>query len=259
MELEMEMETKTKSLVFVTFSGDVLMTLEDDRKKIIWSSILDKISTEEWYQTCKRWKFVFEIKNLEPHDVIESNDDMIKIMCIKIVEPHITFELPDGEFLVSVPFDSCKSWSSPWGENIYVIDACYEADKRLNEIGKNGYGTDKTKIYPFCDIRIYIDYENSPWWYYIFRDKNGNELDMYEVLDIPEDDNLLIVADPKEVYCSHNCETKFHGPLRIGEERKVFHETVSLCSVCGFLHCPSCGIYLDHKIGTSECCAYRDM
>jgi hypothetical protein len=260
MVMEMEMETKITSLVFVTFSGDVLMTLENNSKKIYWRSVLDKISTEEWYKTYKRWRFVFEIKNLEPHDIIESNDKMIKIMCVKIVEPHITFELPDGEFLVSVPFEICKSWHD---RQVYLLGACFEAHKKLRELGTDGYGTDRTKIHLLIDTYFCNGLENprpgGGEHAYFFRDKNGKKLDIYDILKDPKDDNLTIVAVPKKVYCSNYCKTKFHGPMRIGERREVLNETVSMCPACGFLHCISCDNCGNHLIGTSECNASRNI
>jgi hypothetical protein len=264
-------EKQTKSLILVSLTGDVLMIIEDVNKEFIWSSILDKIATEEWYQTCKKWKFVLELNNLKPDDILEFKGDSLKIVCIKIVVPQIYFELPDGKLLVSIPFDSCKSWHD---KKVYVIGACFEAHKKLKELGKDGYGTERTKIHPFINIYKYDCCETHcnethhgndnnyrrgglhpyPYPYiYVFRDKNNNLLSSYDVLEDPGNDNVKVIAVPKQVFCSNNCKTKFYGPLRNGEQRKVLNETVSLCSVCGFLHCRSCGIYGEHMIGSFEC------
>jgi hypothetical protein len=256
-QLQLSSAIQTRTLVFLSFSGDVLMTLENVSKDIYWSSILGKIAKEEWFKTCKRWRFVLGSENLKPNNVLVSDDKLINIRCVKI-EPQITFMLSSGQFLVSVPFDSCYSCCD--GE-VNLLYACFEAHKKLKKLGKDGYGRKRTKIHPLYDTNMYCANKTPRCGEhtYVFRDKNGNELDMYEDLEDPGDENLLIMVDPKEVYCSHKCETKFHGPLRIGEQRKVLREKISVCTICSFLHCPSCGMYLRHKIGTSECCASRDM
>lgn len=255
-------EKQTKSLILVSLTGDVLMIIKDVNKEFIWSSILDQIVSEEWYQTCKKWKFVLDLKNLKSDDVLELTGESLKITCIKIVVPQIYFELPDGKLLVSIPFDSCKSWHD---KKVYVIGACFEAHKKLKELGKDGYGTERTKIHPFINIYRYDCSETHhcnenlhrrglhPYPYiYIFRDKNDNLLSSYDILEDPGNDNVKVIAIPKQVFCG-NCKTKFYGPLRDGEQRKVLNETISLCSVCGFLHCRSCGIYGEHMIGSFEC------
>ena len=216
----------TKSLVFMSLTGDVFMTL--NTKETRWSSILEKIVIEEWYQNYEKWSFVFDSKNLEPDYVFKSEDAEIKITCIKIVEPHITFELPSGKFLVSVPFSSCKIWHS---KHVYLINACCKAHEKLLKLGKNGYGTGTNKVYPFP-----LNYTST----YIFRNKKGERLYVSAVLEVPEDDNLIIVAIPKSQYCNRYCEIKFQGPLRIGEERKFINRTLCICPNCGFFHCLSC-------------------
>ena len=232
---------KTRTIEFAYLSGDVLMTLDNVNKEDKWSSILEKIVTEEWYKTCKRWKFVFDLKNLNPDDVLNSDEDKIKIICVKIV-PQIFFELSSGEFLVSVPFDSCRSH---YGE-VYLMGACFKAHKQLKMLGKNGYGTAKTKIYPLIrthfsgeDENVCLPDKNSS----VFRDKNGKELDLFDILDDPGDENLLIVVYPGTELCFQRCCEIAYGPLQIGEKPKAFYEYISLCSVCGFLHCLSCGGY----------------
>jgi hypothetical protein len=252
---------KTRTIEFAYLSGDVLMTLEDISKEIKWSCIIEKIATEEWYKACKRWKFVFGLKNLDPDDVLDSDEDSIKIICVKI-DPQIFFNLPDGELLVSIPFDSCHSWRDG---QVYLIGACFEAHKKLIKLGKDGYGTAKTKIHPLVNTYFRGNHEipnpHSRANPYIYRDENKKEIDLNDVLENSGDENLFIVAYPKEVYCFHLCESKFfHGPLRIGEQRKVIYEkgTVSLCSNCGFLHCPYCGRYLHYNVGTPECRLSRD-
>jgi hypothetical protein len=42
------------------------------------------IATEEWHKNCKRWKFFFGFKNLEPDDVFNSDEDLFKITHVKI-------------------------------------------------------------------------------------------------------------------------------------------------------------------------------
>jgi hypothetical protein len=232
-------QMETKSFIFVSFIGDILMTLEYESKskEIKWSSILEKITTESWFQSCEKWKFVLELNNLEPDDVLVFDDKFIKITCIKIVIPQIIFESPDGKFLVSISFESCKSWDD---ERVYVVVACSKAHIKLKELGK-----DKgAELHPYV---------------YIFHDKNGKELSLYDVLEDPGDDNLIIVVTPKQLYCVNNCQTKFHGPLRDGEQRKIYYEIISFCSVCSFLHCPSCNRYCNHMIGSPECLVSRNM
>jgi hypothetical protein len=250
----------TKTLIFMTITSDVLMTLENVIKEERWSTILEKIATKEWYQMWVKWSFLCDTKILEPDAVLESEDAVISITCVKIVVPQITFELPDGEFLVSVPFEICKSWHD---RQVYLLGACFEAHKKLRELGKDGYGTDRTKIHLLIDTYFCNGLENPrpgggehP---YFFRDKNGKKLDIYDILKDPKDDNLTIVAVPKKVYCSNYCKTKFHGPMRIGERREVLNETVSMCPACGFLHCISCDNCGNHLIGTSECNASRNI
>jgi hypothetical protein len=230
----------------MSFSGDVLMTLENINKKDKWSSILEMIATEGWYQTCKRWKFIFGVKKLEPDNVLDSDENKIKITCIKI-DPQIIFKLSSGELLVSISFESCKVESYRFNERITVILACLEANKKLREIGKDGYGRDKTKIHPLTDT-CYKKFDVL----YVFRDKNGKKLNNHNLIEDPGDDNVLIVADLKKIYCDI-CKTIYHGPLRIGEKRKSLREKISLCSICGFLHCSSCGKYLGYNVGTSYC------
>ena len=245
--------SQKRVLNFVYLSGDVLMTIEDVCKDVKWSSVIDMIANEEWYKSCKKWRFVFELKNLEPDDILESEEESIKIISIKIV-PQISFELPLGEFLVSVPFDSCNSWRDG---QVYVIGACFEAHKKLRELGKDGYGTDKTKIHPLIDTYLCCGHE-TPCHHgeehpYVFRDKNDKVLNIYDILEDPGDDNLIIVAVPKQVYCYHLREIQFHGPLRDGQRRKIICEKVSLCPDCGFLHCPFCGVYQYNVVRTAEC------
>ena len=251
--------TQKRTLEFVSLTGDVFMTLEDVTKDIKWSSILEKIAIEDWYLTCEKWRFVFGIKNLESNDVLESDSDVIKITCIKIV-PQILFETQTGELLVSVPFQNCRSL---FDRQVYLISACFEAHKKLEELDKDGYGIGKTKIHAL--IKTYIDsgceipcshYREYP---YVYHDKNGKLLDLYDILEDPGDDNLIIVAHPKEVYCYHVCDINFHGSLRNGQRRRDICEKITLCSNCGFLHCPSCGMYQYYKVGTSECRRYHTL
>lgn len=77
-------------------------------------------------------------------------------------------------------------------------------------------------------------------------------------IEDPGDNNVTFVAEPKELYCDI-CEIKFHGPLRIGEQRGGLREKIRVCSVCDFLHCPSCGRYMYYKVGTPECLAFHNM
>ena len=237
---------QTRTLVFMSFSGDVLMTLEDVNKEDKWSSILEMITTEGWYQTCKRWKFVFGVKKLEPDDVLDSVEDQINITCTKI-DPQIIFKLSSGEFLVSISFESCKVESDRFNERVNVILACFEANRKLRELGKDGYGRVKTKIHPLMDP-CYKKFD----MLYVFHDENGKKLDYHNPIEDPGDDNVLIVANQKKIYCDI-CRTVYYGPLRIGEKRKSLREKISLCSICGFLHCPSCGKYLGYNVGTSDC------
>jgi hypothetical protein len=183
-------ETQIRKILFESITGDVFMTLENISKKSKWCSILEKITTEEWYQTCKKWRFVFGIKNLEPDDVLEQDDGLIRITCIKIAEPQIIFETPDGEFLVSVPFDSCKIWLS---NNVYLISACNKAFEKLLDMGKNDDGTYKTNAFS-----LPLSFSHG----YIFCNKNGEELHASDVLEVPKDDNLIIVAIPRSQCCS---------------------------------------------------------
>jgi hypothetical protein len=240
----------TKSLVFVSLTGDVLMTLKDDikSKEIKWSSILEKIATEEWYQSCEKWRFAFGIKNLEPNDVLVLDDKLNEIICVKIVVPQIIFESPDGKFLVSIPFDKCRT---PNTKHAYLSNVCYEDEvyKKLLEFGKDSYGTDTVRIYPYPLDLAYR---------YIFHDKNGKELELNDFIEDPGNDNVLIVVQ-LYLHCERSCKIKFYGPLRFGERRKVLTDTISLCSVCGYVHCSSCGMYRHHRVGTSHCRAVRNM
>ena len=116
------------TLVFMSLAGDVLMTL-DVFKEDKWSTIIEMIVTEEWYQTCKRWKFFFGLKNLNLDDVLDdvldSDEDQINITCVKI-DPQIIFELSSGEFLVSVSFDQCVVWGYVSANNRRQRSAAHE-------------------------------------------------------------------------------------------------------------------------------------
>jgi hypothetical protein len=182
-------ETQIRKILFESITGDVFMTLENISKETKWWSILEKIATEEWYQTCKKWRFVFGIKNLEPEDVLEPDDGLIRITCIKIAEPLIIFETPDGEFLVSVPFDSCKIWLS---NHVYLISACNKAFEKLLDMGKDDDGTYKSNAFS-----LPLSFSHG----YIFCNKNGEELHESDVLEVPKDDNLIVVAIPRSQYC----------------------------------------------------------
>ena len=234
------------TLVFMSLCGDVLMSL-DVFKEDKWSTIIEMIVTEEWYQTCKRWKFFFGLKNLNLDDVLDdvldSDEDQINITCVKI-DPQIIFELSSGEFLVSVSFDQCVVWGYVYDNTVIISSACQEAHEKLKDESKDGYGTDRSKIQPLWGI-----YE-APL--YVFRDKNGKELKKYDQIEDPGDDNVLIVAELKVVYCD-TCETKFHGPLRIGDKRKSLKKKLCFCYTCNVLHCPSCGMYMGYLYRTPEC------
>jgi hypothetical protein len=248
-------EPQTKTIIFMSLAGNELMTL--DVKDIKWSSILQIIAMEEWYQTCKRWKFVLGVNNsksdnvLQSDDVLKSDDKMILITCIQFI-PHISFELPTGETLVTIPFDSCKSSIDSF---VYLLRACFEAHKELKDSVKDGYGTYITKIHPLLDTYICNGHEipkkDHP---YVFYDKKGTLLKFREKLKEPEHDNLIIVAVQRKVYC-YQCQMNANGILHDEEQRNIFNEsiTVKLCSVCGFLHCSSCGMFNFHKVGTSDC------
>lgn len=250
--------SETRSLNFVSLSGDTLMILENVDRDIKWSLIIELIKSEAWYQTCKRWKFTTGIKILSADDILESNDKLINITSIKI-EPNIIFELPNGDFLVSIPVESCKSRLN---NGIYVLGACFEAHKKLRKLGKDGYGTYRTKIHALIDTYMSRDQEipchHGREHPYIFRNKNGFPLRIHDVLEDPGDDNLTIVAIPRQIYCIF-CSTKIYGPLRFEEQKKKFFKQISICSVCGFLHCPSCGMYDNDVVGTSECYAFNNM
>jgi hypothetical protein len=245
---EMEKEMETESIVFESITGDVFMTLgniksksKSESKEIKWSSILDMIASEEWYQTCEKWKFVSGYTNLKSDNVLKLDEELIKITCVKIIEPNIIFKSPDGELLVSIPFEICRSW---YDNKVYLIGACFEAHKQLKREGKDGYGTDRPKVHPLIDTSISDGNEiprpgggTNP---YVFHDKNDKEMDLYDVLEDLENENMTIIAIPQKVYCS-NCIFDFQGPLRDGQQRnKVLSEVISLCSNCGFLHCLSC-------------------
>ena len=242
-EVKEEKEVQTKTLIFISLKGDVLMSLGDDSEEIKWSSILEKIAREEWFLTCEKWKFLFGPDELKPGYVFYSESIVLSITCIKIFVPHISFELPSGEFLVSIPYESCNTRCKTWPEtNVHVIHACFEAHKKLRTLGVDGYGTDRTKVHPLLntfyqyDMEFPCDMEHP----YFFRDKNGGLLELNDVLENPENDNLIIVAVPRKVTCRHGCYTDFIGPLYDGERRKVFCTEIILCPICGFLHCPSC-------------------
>jgi hypothetical protein len=233
---------------FMTLAGSVLMTLEDvfKDKEYKWSTIISMIATKEWYKTCKRWKFFFETKQLGPDDVLVSDKERIPITCVKI-DPQIIFELSSGEFLVSVSFDKCILCNNVYDNTVVINSAYHEAHKKLKEESKDGYGTYRSKIQP-----LWCGSYDAPL--YVFRDKNGKELNRFDLIEDPGDDNVLIVAEPDEVYCD-TCETKFHGPLRIGEQRRGLREKICFCYICNNLHCPSCGLYMGHWFGTPECLA----
>ena len=244
--------TMSRDLVLVSLSGDDLtkITVEDDNEKITWSSILERIATEEWFQVCKKWRFIVGDKILQPGDVLESDSDTITITCIKIV-PRIIFMQPDGEILVSIPFETCRSMFN--GE-VFVRGAALEAHKKLKEIGEDGYGTHRTKVHPLlvtymcngCEVPCCAEHPHD------FRHENGEPLDLDDVLEDPGDGNVTVVVVPKRVYC-HDCVTKICGPLRIGDRRRSFCERIDICSSCGFLHCPSCGFYGNRLVRSSEC------
>lgn len=244
-----------RTIVFMSLTGDTLMTLVNVCKHDKWSNIIKKISMETWYKTSKRWSFNFGIRNLKPNDVLDSNDELITITCIKIV-PMIIFESEDGEILVSVPFESCRS---EYTNRVTVFSACYEAHKKLKELGNYGYGTNKTMIQPFIDTYMHGGQEfptddclNS-YVFYI----NETRLELNYTLDDPENDGLTIVAVPILKYCTH-CAIEIYGPWLISEQKHLY-DRINICSVCRFLHCPSCGKYKNYTVGTFMCHANRNM
>ena len=253
-------ESHTRTIIFVSLIGDVLMILENINKVIIWSSILDKIANEAWFLTCEKWRFVLGIKNLEIDDVLDFTSDVINIICIKVIVPKVIFKLQSGELLVSIPFEDCKTF---YEKQVNVSSACFGAHQKLKELGKDGYGTKRTKKQPLFDTYTCFGRETSngeECSLYILRDKNGKSLFGSDVLENPGDENLIIVVVPEQIYCNHCYGTNFHGPLHEGEKRivirgiiRVIGEIITLCPDCGFLHCPSCGMYRNHKVRTSEC------
>lgn len=140
--------SQTTTLVFALLSGVILMTIEIDDKKITWRSILEKIATEAWFCNFPRWKFNVGVKTLQPDDVLELSGSTITISCIKDASSMIFFKLSSGECLMSVLFESCRSW---FDRRVYVRGACFEAHKKLKEFGKDGYGTPNTKIHPLLN------------------------------------------------------------------------------------------------------------
>ena len=93
----------------------------------------------------------------------------------------------------------------------------------------------------------------------MFHGKNGEELGLYDVLEDPGDDNLIIVVNQSRYSVLITAKRKFHGPLRDGEQRKTYYEIISFCSVCGFMHCPSCNRYCHRMTGSPECHVSRNM
>lgn len=247
---------QTTTLVFVLLSGVILMTIEIDDKKITWKTILERIATEAWFCNFPRWKFNVGDKTLQPDDVLDSYGSTITISCIKDQSSMIFFKLSSGECLVSVLFESCRSW---FDQRVYVRGACFEAHKKLKEFGGDGYGTHKSKIHPLLDTYKSNGHEApcAGAHPYDFHDENDVPFDLDDVLEDPGDGYLIIVAVPKQVYCGPHCDTRVCGPLRQGECRRFYREKINLCSICGFLHCPSCGMFGHHVIGTSDCRASK--
>lgn len=245
-------DTQSRTLIFLSFLGDVLMILEDVCKEIKWSVILEKIVKESWFQACEKWRFVFDDKNLELDDVLESDDDTIKITCVKVIVPLISFVLESGELLVSIPFEDCKTLDD---DQVYVIDACLVADKKLKTLGKNGYGTYRTRYPPLVDTSIGCDRETliGEICSYHFNDRNGRLLGYYDILENPGEDNLVIFAAPKNVYCENDCHMDIYERLNDRERARYIGDTLVLCHNCSLWHCPSCGMYADHEVGTYEC------
>ena len=174
----------THTLVFMTITSDVLMTLENVSKEERWSTILEKIATKEWYQMWVKWSFLCDTKILEPDAVLESEDAVISITCVKIVVPQITFEFPKGKFLVSIPFDYCRSSHTNRPSLTYAWN---EAKIKLLELDKNR--RDITEILPYPDGHVLGNH-----YFLFFRDKNGESFEN-GILPVPEDNNLIIVGD----------------------------------------------------------------
>jgi hypothetical protein len=177
-------EMDTRTLVFMTITSDVLMTLENVSKKERWCSVLKKIETEEWYQMCVKWSFLFEQNHLGPDAVLESEKAVINITSIKILVPQITFEFPKGKFLVSIPFDYCRSSHTNRPSLTYAWN---EAKIKLLELDKNR--RDITEILPYPDGHVLGNH-----YFLFFRDKNGESFEN-GILPVPEDNNLIIVGD----------------------------------------------------------------
>jgi hypothetical protein len=231
----------TITLNFVSFLGDILMTI-DVVKGIKWSSVLVMIATEAWYLTCYKWRFVLGSKDLEPDDVFNSDEKSITITCVKIFVPQIIFMLPSGEVWITVPFESCKQCDKG---KIYVIEACFEAHKKLRDEGKDGYGTDKAKVHSLiasdtsCGIEIPCRHRGDQP--YVFRDNSGKKLNLYDVLEDPGNDNLVIVVVLKNiVYCSDCSESRLKSILRIKDQYTMSNGIKNICPNCGFLHCLVC-------------------
>lgn len=246
--------SQTTSLVFALLSGVILMTIEINDKKITWMTILEKIVAEAWFRNFPKWKFNVGDKTLQPGDVLDLGGSTITISCIKDASSMIFFKLLSGEFLVSVSFESCRSW---FDQRVYVRGACFEAHKKLKELGEDGYGTPNTKIHPLLVTYMSNGHEvpcdgEHP---YDFHDENGVPFDLDDVLEDPGDGYLTIVVVPKQVYCGTHCDTRICGPLRQGEYPRFYRKKINLCPTCGCLHCPSCGMFGHHVVGTSVCCA----
>jgi hypothetical protein len=215
-------KTQRLKILFV-YLGDVLMTLEDVGDEIKWCSVLMKIKTEAWYKSGEKWNFVFGFNYLEPNNLLKSNNGIILIKCIKMIVPRIIFITESKEFIVSVPFESCKSHrNSP----VYLHHACEKAHERLMEMGIHGYGTSLTEPTEsrLCPFELDVDT-------YDFLDN------VYDIIDIGDNlgckptyeeyEDIIITAVPRRVVCSYS-HIRLPGPLRIGEQPSFYRQRVSL-------------------------------
>ena len=164
---------------------------------------------------------MMDIKILEADDVLNfTENNVIIITCIKII-PLIIFELPSGQLLTSVQFDSCRSF---YDSCVYLRCACFHAHKMLKASGVDGYGTNRSKLHPLLDTYGEGTYEcirrtEPPYDFYL----DDQLLELHGILPDPEYGNITIVAVPKEIRCNFCAFTqKLHGPLRNGETREVY-------------------------------------
>lgn len=177
------------SIIFILPSGETLTELLYE--EIPWSAIIEKISTEPWYNiTPDKWQFIRDLEILDQFSNaildLTSIDDKIVITCVKIFEPKIIFMTETEKIITTVSYNDCKDNYN----NVSIRYACLQAHLKIKEsIG--GY---EKNIHPFIDEYGNFNFEKPlsgwfyPWKFYI----DDKLLEWSDNLTLDEEKKVII-------------------------------------------------------------------